>query len=116
MHRIYLFPSLKCLPHFVIAPVFITLPQSLTLTLLLFLAPSICDFAVKAFCCGGVCGGFWSISWIYSSKSKAFFTSVSLLSTNVCLRENVCVRVYVHVTLCVQGFHFSLEAEGHDAS
>lgn len=76
-------PSLTYLPSFVTAAVFIAL-QSLRLTPLLFLALSICDFAVKAFCCEGVCGGFWSISWIYSGKSKAFFTGLSLLSTNVC--------------------------------
>ncbi len=69
-----------------------SLLQSLKRTFLLFLALSIC-----VFCCEGiftVCDDHLSVSWIYSGKSKAFFTSLSLLSTNVCLsEESVCLYV-----------------------
>lgn len=108
-HLFISFPAVPSFLPFVIAPVFIALLQSLKLTLLLSPALSVCDFAVEAFCCEGVCGGFWSISWIYSSKSKAFFTSLSLLATNVC----VCGRVLHYLS---KVFHFSSEAEGCDNS
>lgn len=59
------------------------------------------------FCCEGifsVCGGHSSISWIYSGKSKAFFTSLSLLSNNVCLSKRVCVCVCARMHYLFQDF------------
>ena len=68
------------------------------------------------FCCEGifsVCGGHSSISWIYGGKSKAFYTSLSLLSTNVCLRVSRCVDLGVcarmHYLFQDFTFHWRLE-------
>lgn len=80
--KILYFTSQFCLPSSLCChSVFICVPQSAKGTLHLLY-----DFAAKAACCEGVCAGFLSISWIYSNKSKALYSNLSLLSANVCLR------------------------------
>lgn len=111
MQVMYLFLCLKRLPSFVVTPVFICIPQSVKETLRLLLALSSYDSAAKAVCCEGVCASFPSISWIYSSKSKAFYTSLSFLSAHVLLRRKNSVAVCASVSLSAAGFYVPLEAE-----
>lgn len=73
------------------APVFISRPAKSpadspalppTLAICDFLFFLFIFFAVRAFFCNeGVGGGFRSVSWIYRSKSKATFASLSWLAT-----------------------------------
>lgn len=79
-----------------------SLSGSLKCTLLLFQALTICDFAVEAFCCEGLCGGFSSISWIYSSKSEVFFASLS--SQLMCVLEGQ--KKPVWVCMCMLDYMF----------
>lgn len=72
--------------------------------------------AAKAVCCEGICAGFPSISWIYSSKSEPFYTSLSSLSANVRLGGKKTVRVRACVSdYKLQVYTFQWRLKGHGA-